>query len=53
MQSRFNPRYQYGAWAHRMDDDDAMDALYGDDWEREDDDELEDERDNDEELTDA
>ena len=49
MRSRFNPSYSYGNWAHRLDDDDAMDALYGEDWEREDD---EDELDDDEELTD-
>ena len=45
MRFRFNPRYSYGKWAHRLDDDDAMDALYGEDWEREDDD---DEREDDE-----
>ena len=49
MRSIHDPRYTYGHWAHRLDLDDMEDALYGEEYEREDE---SDEREDDEELTD-
>jgi hypothetical protein len=55
MRSRYNPRYGAPGWARRLDYDDMMDEVNGDDWgEWDRDQEMmdDDERDDDDELTD-
>ena len=57
MRSPHDPRYSYGNWAHRLDHDDMMADLYGEDFDEPALDDVEDHRgepwlDDDEELTD-